>query len=112
VQGTEKAMSAFVVGLFSLLDTILDAEMTTVIDKLPMSGEIKKTLLGEASEYSGFLHTAKAFESGLWSTIIANAERLNIPQQELHSCFNDAMRWSNEMRQALSDFFPQTKATS
>jgi EAL and modified HD-GYP domain-containing signal transduction protein len=112
MQGTEKAMSAFVVGLFSLLDTILDAEMTTVIDKLPMSGEIKKTLLGEASEYSGFLHTAKAFESGLWSTIIANAERLNIPQQELHSCFNDAMRWSNEMRQALSDFFPQTKATS
>ncbi|MBF7073840.1 HDOD domain-containing protein [Glaciecola sp. MH2013] len=107
--GKEKAMSAFVIGLFSLLDAILDSDMTTVVEKLPTSVEIKQTLLGFDSEYRNILDTAKGFESGLWSVVIENSESMAISQQDLHSFFNDAMRWGNEMRLALSDFFPKAK---
>ena len=105
--GKEKSMSAFIVGLFSLLDTILDNEMPVVLEKLPVSKEIKQALLGEACTFTDYLSTAKAFESGLWGIVISKSESLDISQKDLHEIFNNAIKWSNEMRQALSDFFPR-----
>jgi EAL and modified HD-GYP domain-containing signal transduction protein len=107
--GKKKAMSAFIVGLFSLLYTILDGDMPSILEKLPISDDIKQALLGVEGEYTQYLVTVKAFESGLWGKIIIQANKLDISQKELHSIFNDAIRWSNEMRQALSDFFPRAK---
>ena len=108
--GKNKAMSAFIVGLFSLLDTILDGEMASILEKLPISADIKQALLGVDGDYAQYLQTAKAFEAGLWGKIMAQAESLDISQKELHGIFNDSIRWSNDMRQALSDYFPKTKA--
>jgi EAL and modified HD-GYP domain-containing signal transduction protein len=105
--GKDKSMSAFIVGLFSLLDTILDSEMPVVLEKLPVSKGIKQALLGEACTFTEFLSTAKAFESGLWGIVISKSESLDISQKDLHEIFNRAIKWSNEMRQALSDFFPR-----
>ncbi|MFT5712039.1 MAG: EAL and modified HD-GYP domain-containing signal transduction protein [Glaciecola sp.] len=109
-RGKHKAMSAFIVGLFSLLDTILDSEMASILEKLPISADIKQALLGVDGDYAQYLKTAKAFEAGLWGTIVTQAESLAISQKELHGIFNDSIRWSNDMRQALSDFFPKAKA--
>nr|WP_297350008.1 HDOD domain-containing protein [uncultured Glaciecola sp.] len=108
--GKNKAMSAFIVGLFSLLDTILDGEMASILEKLPISADIKQALLGIDGDYTQHLKTAKAFEAGLWGKIVTQAESLDISQKELHGIFNDSIRWSNDMRQALSDFFPKAKA--
>lgn len=107
--GKKRAMSAFIVGLFSLLDAILDGDMESILEKLPISEDIKKALLGNDSDFAQYLHTARAFESGLWGKIITQSENLDIPQQDLHGIFNESIRWSNEMRQALSDFFPRAK---
>jgi EAL and modified HD-GYP domain-containing signal transduction protein len=107
--GKKKAMSAFIVGLFSLLDTILDGEMSTILEKLPISDDIKQALQGVEGDYLQYLETARAFESGLWGKIMTQAEKSDISQKELHGIFNDAIRWSNEMRQALSDFFPKSR---
>ena len=106
-KGKERAMSAFIVGLFSLLDTILDSEMPTILEKLPVSKSIKQALMGEACTFTEYLSTAKAFESGLWGVVISKSESLDISQKDLHEIFNSAIKWSNEMRQALSDFFPR-----
>lgn len=107
--GKKKAMSAFIVGLFSLLDTILDGDMPSILERLPISDDIKQALLGVVGDYAHYLETVKAFESGLWGKIITHSEKLNISQKDLHGIFNDSIRWSNEMRQALSDFFPKAK---
>jgi EAL and modified HD-GYP domain-containing signal transduction protein len=40
---------------------------------------------------------------------MTQAAKSDISQKELHGIFNDAIRWSNEMRQALSDFFPKSR---
>ncbi|WP_412972275.1 EAL and HDOD domain-containing protein [Glaciecola sp. MF2-115] len=107
--GKKKAMSAFIVGLFSLLDAILDGDMPTILEKLPINNEIKQALMGVEGEYVQYLDTVRAFESGLWGKIITQSEKMNVSQKDLHALFNDAIRWSNEMRQALSDFFPRAK---
>jgi EAL and modified HD-GYP domain-containing signal transduction protein len=107
--GKSKSMSAFIVGLFSLLDAILDGDMATILDKLPVSEKIKRPLLGIDGDFFQYIETARAFESGLWGTLITQSEKLDISQKELHGIFNDSIRWSNEMKQALSDFFPRAK---
>jgi EAL and modified HD-GYP domain-containing signal transduction protein len=107
--GKSKSMSAFIVGLFSLLDAILDGDMATILEKLPISEKIKRPLLGIDGDFSQYLETARAFESGLWGKIVTQSEKLDISQKELHGIFNDSIRWSNEMKQALSDFFPRAK---
>ena len=108
--GKKKAMSAFIVGLFSLLDAILDGDMATILERLPISIEIKQALLGVDGDYAQYISTVKAFESGLWNVVISQSEKLDISQKDLHAIFNDSIRWSNEMRQAMSDFFPRAKA--
>jgi EAL and modified HD-GYP domain-containing signal transduction protein len=65
--------------------------------------------MGVEGEYVQYLDTVRAFESGLWGKIITQSEKMNVSQKDLHALFNDAIRWSNEMRQALSDFFPRAK---
>ena len=107
--GKTKFMSAFIVGLFSLLDAILDGDMASILEKLPISNDIKQPLIGIDGDFSQYLETARAFESGLWLKIVTQSEKLDISQKDLHGIFNDAIRWSNDMRQALSDFFPRAK---
>lgn len=107
--GKSQAMSAFIVGLFSLLDAILDGEMASILEKLPISDSIKRPLIGIDCDFFQYLDTAKAFESGLWNKVIAQSVKLDVSQKDLHEIFNNAILWSNEMRQALSDYFPKAK---
>ena len=56
--------TAFLVGLFSMLDALLDQKMETLLEKMPLVDEVKDALCGEQNDLSIFLLLVKAFESG------------------------------------------------
>jgi EAL and modified HD-GYP domain-containing signal transduction protein len=113
--GTEKGIginppTAYLVGLFSVLDALLDQNMKLLIEKLPVVDDIKIALCGGQSNLSMYLILAKAFESNNWLKIIRISKFLEIDQIRLHSLFNEAILWGNGIRRSISPHFPSTNA--
>tara|TARA_R110000868_G_scaffold58310_12_gene180201 strand:+ start:342 stop:1583 length:1242 start_codon:yes stop_codon:yes gene_type:complete len=100
----------FLVGLFSLLDALLDQDMASLIDKLPLVDEVKIALCGGQNDLSMYLLLVKAFESGNWLKVIRLSKILEIDQKRLHSLFNEAIIWGNGVRKSISPHFPASKA--
>lgn len=102
--------TAFLVGLFSLLDALLDQKMENLIDKIPLVDEVKEALCGGQNDLSVYLMLVKAFESGNWLKVIRIAKILEVDQKILHSLFNEAILWGNGVRRSISPHFPESKA--
>ena len=100
---------AFLVGLFSMLDALLDQEMKTLVVKLPLVDDVKEALCGGHNDLSVYLMLVKAFESGNWLKVIRISKILEVDQKLLHSLFNEAILWGNGVRKSISPHFPESK---
>ncbi|MBW1634993.1 MAG: EAL domain-containing protein [Deltaproteobacteria bacterium] len=58
------AMELFLLGLFSLIDSMLDTDINVLMDKLPVAEEIKQALSTQSGKYIPFLEAAIAYERG------------------------------------------------
>lgn len=101
----------FLIGLFSLLDALLDQDMPDILNQLPLTEEVNNGLLGESDEFIQYFSLVRAFESGLWLNVIKASKHLDIDQKELHGLYNQAIVWGNGVRQTLSSYFPTRKIT-
>jgi EAL and modified HD-GYP domain-containing signal transduction protein len=102
--------TAFLVGLFSMLDALLDREMVPLVEKLPLANEVKEALCGGQNNLTVYLMLARAFESGNWLKVIRLSKVLELEQKYLHSLFNEAVLWGNGVRRSISPHFPESKA--
>jgi EAL and modified HD-GYP domain-containing signal transduction protein len=101
---------AFLVGLFSLLEGLLDQSMTDIIKQLPLSEEVNDALLGKNGEMNSYMTLVRAFESALWMNVIKQAKLLGIDQKQLHVLYNQAIIWGNGVRSAISSHYPRAIA--
>lgn len=60
---------AFTVGLFSVLDALLNAPLEQILERMPLSEEIDKALLQQKGAYGVLLGFVMAYEKGDWETI-------------------------------------------
>lgn len=62
----KEAQSLFLIGMFSLLDAIIDMPLEKVLLEIPLSNEIKNTILGQKTPFTDILELAITFESCDW----------------------------------------------
>ena len=101
---------SFLVGLFSLLEALLDQSMTNIVKQLPLSDEVNEALLGKNLEMNSYMTLVRAFEGALWMNVIKQAKLLNIDQKQLHVLYNQAIVWGNGVRSAISSHYPRATA--
>ena len=94
--GDDLAPQAFLVGLCSLLDAILERSMTDVLEGFPIAGEAKAALLGEDNRLRTLLDCAIAYERGQWQRAVDCATRLRLDPARLPGAYEDALKWSRE----------------
>ena len=97
----------FLVGLFSLLDALLDQSMEDIVKQLPLTDEVNEALLGKNAEFNSYMTLVRAFESALWMNVIKQAKYLDIDQKQLHMLYNQAIIWGNGVRSAITTHYPQ-----
>ncbi len=90
-----QANSAFLTGLFSLLDAILDRPMEQLLLRLPFPEPIKDALMEEKNTLYYILATVKAYESGSWWAMEQAVVFININSDLLPKFYQDALDWSN-----------------
>lgn len=93
----ENPPKGFLVGLFSLLDAMLDQKMENLVSKLPISDDLRVALCGEHNFLNSYLELAKTFESANWIETKKIAAKLKMEQRTLHGLYNQSIVWSNSM---------------
>jgi len=87
----------FTLGLFSLIDAILDDEMGNIMDKLPLSENIKKALAGEEGYLADYLALALCYENGDWTKIALLAEKIGVQEKRTSEFYMDAVAWADSI---------------
>ncbi|NCP63619.1 MAG: EAL domain-containing protein [Paraglaciecola sp.] len=105
--GTAKKLSTnpptgFLVGLFSLLDALLDMVMPDIVEKLPLGDELKQALCGKKNELHYYLMLIQAFEKGYWQHITQYAAELNLPVRDVQLFYHESLKWGFAMKQLIS----------
>jgi len=89
----EESDRLFIIGLFSLLDAMLDTGMDGITDHLPVDNEIKSTLCGKKTRYTPWLELAQAIEESDWDTVGDRAKALNLLPGTVAVSYQHAFTW-------------------
>lgn len=92
-----KGPELFTVGLFSLIDTLLDNTMAHLLEKLPLSDTIKEALIEGKGRYADVLSLSIQYESGQWDKVEEAAQSLGISENILPSNYLSAVQWADAL---------------
>jgi c-di-GMP-related signal transduction protein len=87
----------FLVGLCSMLDSMLGRPMAEAVEHLPLSPAAKNTLLGEPSQMRSILDAILAQEMGAWDAVDASATAAGVTQTNLSKAYVGALRWARAL---------------
>lgn len=110
MHGISDAMSAFLVGLFSLIDVILNKEMVMLLEKLELDDAILSALLKHEGNFANILGLAKSIESGNWNKFFTLSVEVQLEKEHIFDIHRRAVRWQYDMTDAISPLFPKVNA--
>jgi EAL and modified HD-GYP domain-containing signal transduction protein len=88
--------SAFIVGLLSLLDVILEMPMDAILAKLELTDEVDEALLNRSGPYAPALQMVEAYERADWDTAQKLASENAIKQETLPELYVEALQWATQ----------------
>ncbi|WP_162800332.1 EAL and HDOD domain-containing protein [Oceanobacillus zhaokaii] len=90
-----EASSYFLVGLLSLIDTLMKLPLDKLMNQLPLNNDIKKTILGKNTHYSDIFHLTVTMERADWRELNTLANKVDISKRKLFEIYKEALRWTN-----------------
>lgn len=87
----------FLLGLLSLMDSILQMPMDQVLENVPVDRETKAVLQGRTSSLGTFYQLMLAQESGQWQAVSELAHQLHLDEMGVAETYWDAVRWAQQV---------------
>ncbi len=87
----------FLLGLFSLLDVILNKPIEEVLGEVQASDIIKDALIDGSGEMGSIYKMIIAYEKGEWDEVVVYAEKLDIDCYVISKAYLDALLWYNKL---------------
>jgi EAL and modified HD-GYP domain-containing signal transduction protein len=84
----------FILGLFSLLDAMLDTKMEEICTQIVLDEAVKEALINKTGPYAIFLDTVLMYEQARWSDFVTSLSMLGLTESEVLQLYPDAVRWS------------------
>ena len=92
---------AFLTGMMSLIDALLDEPIESVMKKLPLSQEIKDALIHKTGVLAHYLEIVQHFELASWDLADDIIEKLGLDKQKVGSLSQEAAHWADKQMEAL-----------
>jgi c-di-GMP-related signal transduction protein len=92
----QRAQDLFLMGLFSLLDAIVDQPLADILSGMPLADDIKAALLGEDGRLHDVYQYTLAYEKGDWEKVSAHAARLALNETEIPLLYRQALEWCRQ----------------
>ncbi len=90
----------FLMGLFSLIDAMLDNNMENVMKSLPLSGNIKMALLEGKGTLADYLELILSYETAEWEKTMDIVARLKLDENSLQEYYLEAVSWADAFPKA------------
>ncbi|MDX1538431.1 EAL and HDOD domain-containing protein [Arsukibacterium sp.] len=103
IDGKVDTGKAFLTGLMSLMDAILDEPIASVMEKLPLAKEIKDALVDNSGVLAEYLTLIKHYEAAQWQQANLAMNQLGIAADKVPDAYHTAVQWANEQMKALGD---------
>lgn len=98
----DNANSLYTIGMFSLLEAILDKPMAEILAELSLSDTINDILLGKKKNLlAAPLYLLRAYEYGNWPEVANIARQIHFDQKELPAIFQGALNAVAQLEAAL-----------
>lgn len=88
---------AFLCGLFSLLDAILDQPFQDILSHTPLSADIISALAERKGELAFYLSFAIDYEQLNWNRLSRRAEKIAMSENQMVQCYLDANTWADQV---------------
>ena len=92
-----KTEELFLMGLFSVLDVILEKTMDEALDMVRVSGEIRKALVDRDGKYAPVLDFILHYENADWQEISRQMILQKIDMDVVNSAYLKALMWYREL---------------
>jgi c-di-GMP-related signal transduction protein len=87
----------FLMGLLSVMDAILEIDMSTLLERVPVDSETKAALLGQTGGLGNLYQLMLAQESGDWPKASALTKELRLSDDSVGTAWWQAMTWAQEV---------------
>ena len=87
----------FLMGLVSLMDSILEMPMTKVLEHIALDQESKSVLLGGSGRLRPFYRLMLAQESGEWKEAAELAKQIQLSESEVAEKYWEAVQWARQV---------------
>ncbi|MGB1199091.1 MAG: EAL and HDOD domain-containing protein [Thalassotalea sp.] len=93
--------TAFLTGLLSMIDAILDESLENILDKLPLAQEIKDTLLTQKGPMAALIKLVVLIEQAQWDKTSLVMEKLGLDKDKVIKSYNESLAWADEQSQHI-----------
>ncbi len=90
---------AFLTGLLSKIDAILDESIESVLEKLPLAQEIKDCLLTKKGVLAALITLVTQIEHADWEKANFIMNKLTLKKDHVIKCYHHAVTWADEQIQ-------------
>lgn len=97
-----RAQDFFFLGLFSLIDAILELPLEEALKGMPIADDVKAALLGEENFCRDLYECVLAYERGEWERLPALACRINVDESETPALYAEAVQWTQQSFQSVA----------
>ena len=83
-----------------MIDAILDEDMASILEKLPLSEDIKQPLLTKKGVMAALIKLVEFIEQAQWDKTTIVMEKLKLDKDKVVEHYNQAVAWADEQTQA------------
>lgn len=96
VRLSERAQDLFLMGMFSLIDAIVDRPLLDILVEMPIAEDIKAALMGEKGPLGDIYELMRSYEQGEWNRFSELAARKKIDEEKIPPLYRKALEWASE----------------
>lgn len=85
--------SAFMVGMLSLIDVILQQPLDDILARLPLTPELNEALTDKSGKIGRMLAIVEAYEQADWDQVDTLMSSQNLNEMDLGKLYLDASQW-------------------
>jgi c-di-GMP-related signal transduction protein len=96
----DRSSELFLLGMFSLIDAIMDKPMSEILSNLPLTEEVKVALMGGENRFRDVYETFLAYEGGDWPRFSRYASSLDLDENAMPAIFLGSVKWVDKVLKA------------
>ena len=101
IEMDEQASELFLLGMFSVIDALMDMPMDDVLKELPLSEDVKAALTGVQNRFRLVFDTMIAYERGEWQRFSHYAASLGLDERMVPDIFRKSLEWAHQALEGM-----------